>query len=182
VLWALGRQGVHLRERVGGSDLIWSLSAQAAALGQRVFLLGGAEGVAAAAAARLQREYPGLFIAGTASGSPAAEDEGRIVDLIRRSRADMLFVAFGAPQQELWIARNLRATGVSVAMGVGGSLDYLAGAAHRAPGWMRDRGMEWLWRLLLQPRRWRRVLALPRFAWLIWQEERSHTGNERKVR
>lgn len=174
VVWAVRRQGAHLKDRVGGSDLIWHISRQAAELGHRVFLLGAREGVAAQAAAELRRRYPGLQIVGTYSGSPSPDDEALITSLIERSQADILFVAFGAPQQDTWIARNLTQTGAAVAMGVGGSFDYVAGIARRAPLWMQRRGLDWLWRLVRQPWRWRRMLALPRFAWLVW---RSQTPN-----
>lgn len=166
VVWALRRRGVHVA-RLGGSDLIWSLSEQAAALGHAVFFLGAAEGVADEVAARLSLRYPGLHVAGTLSGSPRAQDEESIVGSIRTSGADILFVAYGAPEQDLWIARNLPRLGVSVAIGVGGSFDYVAGRARRAPPWMRERGLDWLWRLVMQPWRWKRMLALPRFALLV---------------
>lgn len=174
VLWALRRQGIVLPYRVGGSDLLWSLCLQAAEFGHRVFFLGGAPGVAEATATRLQRAYPRLQVAGTYAGSPRPEEEASIVHLIRRSRTDILFVAFGAPRQDLWIARNLPATGASCALGVGGSMDYIAGTAVRAPVWMREHSLDWLWRLVRQPWRWRRMLALPRFAWLVWRAARSH--------
>ncbi|MGH2444325.1 MAG: WecB/TagA/CpsF family glycosyltransferase, partial [Chloroflexota bacterium] len=170
VVWALRRQGIDLEYRVGGSDLIWSLCLQAEEFGHRVFLLGAAEGVAELGARRLHESFPRLQIAGTYAGDPGFERETSIVDLIRRSGADILFVAFGAPAQDFWIGRNLTATGVACAIGVGGSLDYLAGTARRAPRWMRQNNLDWLWRLLMQPRRWRRMLVLPRFAWLVWRE------------
>jgi N-acetylglucosaminyldiphosphoundecaprenol N-acetyl-beta-D-mannosaminyltransferase len=175
VLWALRRAGIRLPYRVGGSDLIWSLCLQAAEFSHRVFLLGGREGVGREAAARLQQTFPGLCIAGTHAGSPSPEEEENIVDLVRRSNADILFVAFGAPQQELWIARNLAKTGAVCALGVGGSIDYVAGTARRAPVWMRRAGLDWLWRLIRQPWRWRRMLALPRFVWLVLR-----SGGERQ--
>lgn len=176
VVWALRRQGADQRRRVGGSDLVWTLSQEAARRGWRVFFLGGAPGVAEEAARRLGTRFPGLNVAGAHAGSPFPSDQGAIVDLIRQSRADLLFVAFGAPAQELWIARVLPETGVSVAIGIGGSLDYVAGRARRAPRWMQDRGLDWLWRLIRQPWRWRRMLALPRFAVLVLRENRSEDG------
>lgn len=181
VLWAVRRRGVQMPSRVGGSDLIWSIPEQAARLGHRVFLLGARPGVADQAAKRLGERYPGLVIAGTHAGSPATEDEDDIVHLIRRSRADILFVAYGSPQQDYWIDRNMSRAGVAVGMGVGGSFDYVAGTATRAPIWMRERGFEWLWRLMREPRRWRRMLALPVFAWLAWRSESSE-ARERKDR
>lgn len=180
ILWALRRRGIHLTERVGGADLIWSISEQAARMGHRVFLLGGADGVAKAAAARLQAAYPSLRVSGAHPGSPIPAEVEGIVDLIRRSRADIVFVAFGAPAQDMWIARYQEATGASFAMGVGGSFDYVAGAVRRAPLWMRRKNVEWLWRLIRQPWRWRRMLALPRFVWLAWRHERV-TGRGQNV-
>lgn len=179
ILWALRRQGIRLPYRVGGSDLIWSLCLQAAEFGHRVFLLGGRESVAAQAAARLRSMYPGLAVAGAHAGSPAPEIEEDVVHLIRRSEADILFVAFGAPQQDLWISRNLAKTGAACALGVGGSIDYVAGTARRAPVWMRQAGLDWLWRLARQPRRWRRMHALPRFVWLVL---RSREGERQEAR
>lgn len=164
VVWAMRRAGISQRHRVGGSDLIWSISEQAARHNHRVYLLGAGQGVAEEAAAKLRARYPGLIIAGTHSGSPRPEDEASIVDSIRRSEPDILFVAFGAPDQDIWIARNLRRSGAAVAIGVGGSFDYVAGKARRAPRWMREHGLDWLWRLIQQPWRWRRMLTLPRFA------------------
>ena len=164
---ALVRAGVRIPRRVGGSDLIWSISAQAAELGHRVFLLGAAPGVAAAAARSFR---PGIPRCRWPAPTPVRQGEGErttIVDLIRRSKADIVFVAFGAPSQDVWIARNLKESGASIGMGVGGSFDYVAGVARRAPSWMQDAGLDWLWRLVRQPWRWRRMLSLPRFVWLV---------------
>jgi N-acetylglucosaminyldiphosphoundecaprenol N-acetyl-beta-D-mannosaminyltransferase len=182
VVWAARRKGATISRRVGGSDLIWSLSKQAAAEGQRVFMLGATEGVAASAARSLEAEIPGLIMAGTHSGSPSPAEEDSIVDLVRRSGAHILFVAFGAPQQDLWIARNLTRSGAVIGMGVGGSLDYLAGTARRAPVWMQERGLDWLWRLIQQPWRWRRMLALPQFAWAVLREGRSGSDQKGHIR
>jgi N-acetylglucosaminyldiphosphoundecaprenol N-acetyl-beta-D-mannosaminyltransferase len=181
VVWAMRRAGVDQQGRVGGSDLIWSISSQAATLEHGVFLLGAAEGVAMAAARTLQARFPRLRVCGTLAGSPAPEDEARVVDSIRQSSADILFVAFGAPAQDIWIARNLRKTGVAVAIGVGGSFDYVAGRVRRAPRWMGDRGLEWLWRLIQQPWRWRRMVALPVFVFLVMSGgRRSMNGHVRE--
>jgi N-acetylglucosaminyldiphosphoundecaprenol N-acetyl-beta-D-mannosaminyltransferase len=179
VVWALRRRGVMLR-RLGGSDLIWSLSEQAAQRGHRVFFLGAAEGVAGEVARRLSVRYPGLLVAGTLSGSARAEEEAEIVSAIRSSGADVLFVAYGAPAQDLWIARNVQRLGVSVAIGVGGSFDYVAGKTQRAPVWMRERGLDWLWRLVKQPWRWRRMLALPRFILLVLMEPGTSSGHSNR--
>jgi len=167
ILWALRRQGVSLSRRVGGSDLLWSISRHASNVGHSIFLLGGAAGVAKAAADALAAAFPTLHIAGYYSGSPDTQFDADITNLVRRSGADILFVAFGAPNQDFWLERNLASTGACVGLGVGGSLDYAAGATRRAPPWMREHGMEWMWRLFLQPSRWRRMLALPRFVMAV---------------
>lgn len=166
VVWALRWRGYRIR-RLGGSDLIWSLSENAALRGHRVFYLGAEEGVAAEVAQRLKGRYPGLQVAGFLSGTSDPRDEGRIAEAVKASGADILFVAYGAPAQEMWIARNLDRTGAAVAIGVGGSFDYVAGRARRAPLWMREHGLDWFWRLMMQPWRWRRMLALPRFVLLV---------------
>jgi N-acetylglucosaminyldiphosphoundecaprenol N-acetyl-beta-D-mannosaminyltransferase len=115
----------------------------------------------------LSSKYPNLQIVGTYSGSPAVEEEDEIVALVKQAGPDILFVAYGAPQQDKWIARNLEKLGVPLAMGVGGTLDFIAGVAVRAPRWVQRLGLEWLHRLCREPWRWRRMLALPRFVWLV---------------
>ena len=157
-----------LPQRVPGSELIYHLAALAAQNGWRLFLLGAAPGVAQEAATILQQQNPGLIIAGTYAGSPDLAENQAIVQRINNSQADMLFVAYGAPRQDKWIARNKEAlTTVRLAMGVGGSLDFVTGRAVRAPRWLQKLGLEWLYRLSREPWRWRRMLALPRFAWRI---------------
>lgn len=169
VTWAARRFGHPLRERVAGSDLVNLIAQRAAHEGWKVFLLGAAEGVAQAAANVWQARYPAFNCAGTYGGSPRVEEEEAIVERIRAAAPDVLFVAYGAPAQDKWIARNLTRLNVPVCMGVGGALDYVAGVTPRAPRWMRGLGLEWLHRLIRQPWRWRRMLALPRFAWRVWR-------------
>lgn len=165
LLYASRRYGRTLPERVPGSELVFHLAELAAREGLSLFLLGAAPGVAEEAAVILKERYPGLQIAGTYAGSPAlAENEG-IVQRINASGADMLYVAYGAPRQDKWIARNRdRLADVRLAMGVGGSLDFITGRSVRAPRWVQQLGLEWLHRLWREPWRWRRMLALPRFA------------------
>ena len=112
----------------------------------------------------------GKGIVGTHAGSPALEEEGEIVCMIQRAKPDVLFVAYGAPQQDKWVSRNLERLGVPVAMGVGGAFDFISGRAKRAPRWVQHLGLEWLHRLYREPWRWRRMLALPRFVWLVLLE------------
>lgn len=167
LLWAARRMGRPLRERVAGSTLVERIAAQAAQQGWRLYLLGAAPGVAEKAAAILQARHPGLVVAGTFSGSPAQDEEDAIVERIIAAQPDGLFVAFGAPAQDVWIARNQPRLHVPVAMGVGGALDFIGRVARRAPEWVQRIGLEWLYRLIREPWRWRRQLALLRFVWCV---------------
>lgn len=169
LLWAARILGTPLKQRVTGVDTIIRMAAVAARKGYRIYFLGATQGVADAAAGELSRLYPKLEIVGTYAGSPALEEEEEILNIIRQARPHILFVAYGAPQQEKWIARNLARLGVPVAMGVGGAFDFISGGAKRAPRWLQRLGLEWLHRLYRQPWRWRRMGALPRFAWVVFR-------------
>lgn len=174
LLYAARRLGQPLPERIAGSSFLLDLSALAAAQGWSLFLLGAAPGVAEEAAAILVQKFPSLSIAGTYAGSPAAAENDAIVARINDSGAGVLLVAYGAPNQDLWIDRNRdRLSAVRVAMGVGGSLDFITGRAVRAPEWVQSLGLEWLHRLINEPWRWRRMLALPRFGWRVLVEPNS---------
>ena len=159
--------GHPLRERVAGVDLVKRLAGRAAQAGWRLFLLGAAPGVAERAADVLRQRSPGVTICGTYAGSPAPEEAAEIAARVRAAQTDVLLVAYGAPGQDLWIARHLPGTGAAVGVGIGGAFDYLAGVTRRAPRWIRRLGFEWLYRLVQQPWRWRRQLALPHFALLV---------------
>ena len=167
LLWAARYLGEPLKERVAGVDMVVRLAEVAAEKGYRLFLLGAGEGVAQATADILRREHPHLAIVGTYAGSPSLEEEVKILEMVREARPHILFVAYGAPQQDLWVRRNLNRLGVPVAMGVGGAFDFISGRAERAPRWMQRLGLEWLHRLIKEPWRWRRMLALPKFVWLV---------------
>lgn len=133
-----------------------------------VFLLGAAPGVAESAAATLGRQLPSLDVAGTYAGSPGAEDDALIRERIKASGARVVLVAYGMPAQERWIARNLPfLPSVRTAIGVGGVFDQLAGRVRLPPRFVHAIGLEWLWRLAFEPRRWRRQRVLPVFAALI---------------
>lgn len=164
VVWAMRRLGCPQYERVPGSDLVPLLAAECARRGWRPFLLGSRPGVAEDAARRLEADNPGLVVAGCHAGSPRPDDDDETVRRIADARPDLLLVAYGAPHQELWVARNRRRLEVPVAMGVGGTFDFLAGRVRRAPVWMRRAHLEWLWRLALQPTRARRMVVLPLYA------------------
>ena len=170
VLRVLNLHGCNLTERVTGTDLIPRLAAQCAARGWRMFLLGAAPGVAMAAADVLVKRFPSLEVCGTWSGSPADKDWSVIQRLLADTQPHILLVAFGHPRQDLWIHSRLGDLHSRVAIGVGGAFDFMAGQVPRAPGWMRDRGLEWLYRLLRQPARWRRMLSLPVFVLLVAKE------------
>ncbi|HEX9486978.1 MAG TPA: WecB/TagA/CpsF family glycosyltransferase [Gemmatimonadales bacterium] len=156
VVWAARRQGCEMSGPVTGVDLIPPLAGLCAKRGWRMFLLGAAPGVADELAGRLRADHPDLEV------DAAADDES--AELVRQWRPHVLLVAFGAPRQEMWIDHAARAAGVPVAMGVGGSFDYLTGRVPRAPGWMRRAGLEWLYRLGRQPWRLKRMAVLPGYA------------------
>lgn len=165
LLYAARRLGRSLPERVPGSELVYHLAELAAKKGWPLYLLGAAPGVAEEAAQLLSERYPGLIVAGTFAGSAAVEENDDIVRRINDSGASLLFVAYGAPKQDKWIDRNRETLShVRVAIGVGGSLDFVTGRSVRAPQWAQDMGLEWLHRLYKEPWRWRRMLALPKFA------------------
>lgn len=175
-----------------GIDVLEGLVKLAADLGATVGFLGGGEGVAQKTAERLTKKYPNLKVS-FASGDITVDETGREVDsngdvagskyyvLSKKTKenknfhntkyiipnTDLLFVAFGPPKQEKWIAKNLDKLPVKVAMGVGGSFDYISGKTYRAPVLIRKLGFEWLFRLLLQPWRVKRQLALFEYIWLL---------------
>lgn len=166
------RRGADLHERVTGIGMTERLCAAAAVLAVTgeslpVYFLGGKEGVAADAAAVLEVCFPGLQIAGARNGYFSDAENPEIVAAIRASGAKLLFVGLGSPRQEVWLAEHLGETGCGAGMGVGGSFDVLGGHVERAPRPFRRLGLEWLYRLVKEPRRWRRQLALPRFVWLV---------------
>jgi N-acetylglucosaminyldiphosphoundecaprenol N-acetyl-beta-D-mannosaminyltransferase len=167
LLWAARVLGTPLRERVAGSDLVPAIAGEAARQGWRLFLLGAAEGVADQTASILKSRHPNLIIAGTFAGSPHPEYDEAITARVRAAWPDILLVAYGAPAQDKWIARNRRRLRTPVMMGVGGAFDFIAGVAVRAPRLLQRLGLEWLHRLIRQPWRWRRMLALPKFAWAV---------------
>ena len=166
--------GTPLAKRVPGSELVYKLAELASQEGWRLFLLGAGPGVADEAALIFQSKYPELKIAGTYAGSPHPSENELIIQRINNSKADMLFVAYGAPNQDKWIARNRETLPtVRLAIGVGGSLDFVTGQAKRAPRWIQNLGLEWLYRLIQEPWRWRRMLALPHFAIKVLLTPRS---------
>ena len=158
--------GDPLPGRAPGRLLVDRLAALATERRLSMFLLGAAPGIAERAAATLRGRHPDLRIAGTYAGS--ADDDADVLPRVVAAAPDVLLVAFGMPKQEQWIARHLDdLPTVRVAIGVGGSLDYLAGTAKPPPGIVHAVGLEWLWRLIRDPRRWRRQRVLPVFVLLV---------------
>jgi N-acetylglucosaminyldiphosphoundecaprenol N-acetyl-beta-D-mannosaminyltransferase len=160
LVWASGWAGDKLPERVTGVELVDRCCAMSAKEGYRVFLVGGEEGVADAAAEVFIKRHPGLQIVGTYSppvGPFSEEEDRKIVNMIREARPHFLFVAFGAPKQDLWIAKHRDEINVPVAVGVGGVFNFVTGRVRRAPVWMQNHGLEWLYRVFQEPRRlWKR--------------------------
>jgi N-acetylglucosaminyldiphosphoundecaprenol N-acetyl-beta-D-mannosaminyltransferase len=170
ILWAAHWLGHPLRERVTGSDGIYRIAQLCARHGYRLFLLGAAPGIAERVGTALTADNPELTVCGTFAGSYQREHETAIVQRVREAQADILLVAYPTVPQEKWIARNLYKTGAAVGMGVGAAFDFCVGVQTRAPCWMQRLGLEWLYRLIREPSRWRRMLALPQAAWLVfWQ-------------
>lgn len=163
--------GTPLKERVPGVEFAAQLLERMAGEGKSLYLLGAKPGVAELAAERLKERYPGLRIAGTHDGY--FQDDGPIVEDIRQSGADAVFVCLGAPKQELWMARNGLATGARLLCGLGGSLDVFAGTVKRAPKFWRDHGLEWFYRLCSDPRRLGRMIRLPLFLIHVKREGRK---------
>ena len=158
--------GDPLPGRAPGRLLVDRVAALASERRLSMFLLGAAPGIAERAAATLRGRHPELRIAGTYAGS--ADDDADVLPRVVAAAPDVLLVAFGMPKQERWIARNLgHLPSARVAVGVGGSLDYLAGAAKPPPGLVHAIGLELLWRLARDPKRWRRQRVLPRFVVLV---------------
>ncbi len=174
LLRAARAQGTPLRERVAGTDFVWYVSGLAATAGWKVFMLGGRNGVGGLAAARLQARYRKLQVVGMYEGSPGNDEEQEIVNRIVASGAEMLFVAYGAPAQDVWIHQHRQQLGnVRVAIGIGGAFDFIAKKVRRAPKWMQDIGLEWLFRLTIQPWRLKRQWSLVIFTLLMLRQKRS---------
>lgn len=178
VVWAARLIGTPVPEKISGSDLVLPLARKAAHRRQSLYLLGGRPGSAELAARRLERET-GVHICGCEAPlvDLAAPDEA-LLDRIAAARPTYLLVALGAPKQEIWIHRHARRLRPTVLLGVGATLDFLAGKVRRAPAWVSMAGLEWLFRLALEPRRLARRYLVndPRFLAILvrtWREQRA---------
>jgi N-acetylglucosaminyldiphosphoundecaprenol N-acetyl-beta-D-mannosaminyltransferase len=168
LLLASRLRGGPLRERVTGVDLVQTLAPRSQRDGLRMFLLGGRPETVERAKALL--EASGAMIAGSHHGYFASDEDAAIAGQVRASGANVLLAGLGSPKQELWLAQNLAATGCGVGIGIGGTLDVLAGNVQRAPEVWQKLGLEWFYRLVREPWRWRRQLALPAFLALALRE------------
>lgn len=161
------------KERVTGVDLFQSISDLSRQKSWSLFFLGGQRGIASKAKREIEKKYPGVEVVGYYAGSPNVGDEAEIIQEINNARPDILFVAYGAPSQEFWISRNLsKLRTVKVAMGIGGSFDMVAGEKKRSPVYLQKIGLEWLWRLIHEPKRFKRIYnATIQFVILVIKEK-----------
>jgi len=152
ILWATRRLGTPVRAKVSGVDLAARCCALSADKGWRIFFFGASPGVAEAAAAQMRERFPGTNIVGVRNGFFEPQQEPQVVEQIRAAKPDILLVALGIPKQEKFIHRNREALGIPVSIGVGGTLDVFSGTVRRAPVWMQNVGLEWLYRLAANPK------------------------------
>lgn len=162
-VWAAHHLGHDMPERVAGFDLAQELMRIAPKKKRRVFFFGSAPGVAEKAKAKAEELYPGIEIVGVRNGFFTEKDEPEIIAQIKEAKPDLLLAALGVPKQEKWLYKHKEELGVPVSIGVGGTLDVMAGVMKRAPLWMQKAKLEWLFRGMLQPKRAGRLMALPKF-------------------
>ncbi|MEK3733175.1 MULTISPECIES: WecB/TagA/CpsF family glycosyltransferase [unclassified Paenibacillus] len=175
IVWAAGVGGDPLDGRVTGFDLLHELFKAGETYRWRFYLLGTTTEVIQEAAKRLQMQYPAAVICGYRDGFFGADEDVAVIEDIRAAQPDILFVARGADNQEPWIAQHKEALGVPVMMGVGGSFDIISGKLKRAPKVFQKLRLEWFYRLLREPSRYKRMLALPKFALKVLREKENVT-------
>ncbi len=175
LMLAAKHQGEPLKERITGSDLIWDIAKLANEKNKSIFLLGGKDNVAELTAEKLKQKFPGLKIKAFGGGelSPKKENDEEIAE-VNKFSPDILLVAMNFVNQEKWIYQNLsRMPSVKLAAGLGGTFDFISGKSKRAPKLMRQIGLEWLWRLILEPWRWKRICnAVFKFGWFVFTARR----------
>lgn len=167
--------GTPLKEKVAGIEFGEEVCALLAENGGRLYLLGGKPGVAEAAGEKLVQKYPGLVLCGTADGY--FKDEAPVIERINAARPDVIFVCLGAPKQEKFMQMHFDELDATLMLGLGGSLDGYAGIAQRAPKWMIDWNLEWLYRLIREPQRLGRMMRLPKFVLICVGEKRRRAKN-----
>jgi N-acetylglucosaminyldiphosphoundecaprenol N-acetyl-beta-D-mannosaminyltransferase len=182
--------GTTLPERIRGVDLMLAICTPDVINNKRIYLLGAGQGIAKRTAEVLKKKYPHLNIVGAEEGidirSPKSkvqspkkytEQNAELVERIVRAKPDILFVAFGAPKQEIWIHENIKKIpSIRLAIGIGGSFDFISGRIYRAPRIMQKLGMEWLWRLVQEPKRCKRIYnATIKFGWMVLEKKIKST-------
>lgn len=172
-VWAARMLGYDMPERVAGYDLVQELLSRAPKNDHRVFFFGSSPGIADRAKRRAEALYPRLKIVGTRNGYFKETDEASIIREINEAEPDLLIVALGVPKQEKWIEKHRNELRVPVSIGVGGTLDVMAGEVKRAPVWMQKAKLEWLFRALLQPSRIGRLAALPKFVMKVFEQKNA---------
>ncbi len=171
VIWAGKRRGEPFPEKVSGVDLVARLCELSAQKGYKIAILGAAPGVAETAAEKLTLQFPGCNIVGTRHGFFPTESDEVVAEEIGALKPDILFVAMGIPRQEKFIARHKSLHRAKVAIGVGGSFDVYSGKAKRAPVFIQKAKMEWLWRLLQNPSKYKKTMKLPRFMFAVMRSK-----------
>ena len=169
VVWAANQLGCPMQERVAGYDLVQNLLQALKNSRAKFYFLGSSPGVAEKAKLYAEKNYPGVNIVGMHDGYFSEAEEGDIIKEIKRLRPDILIVALGVTRQEKWIKKHFSTLEIPVTIGVGGTLDVMAGVVKRAPLWMQKAKLEWLYRGMLQPKRIGRLMALPKFVIRILQ-------------
>lgn len=161
-------------ERIAGSDIFWDMLRIANKNDRKIYLLGGFSGVAQKTAKKIKNKFPHLRIVGISESSP---NDKKILVEINQVDPDLLFVAWGQPKQETWIFDNLNKLNINLAMGVGGTFDFVAGSKKRAPKFFRRTGFEWLWRFFIEPKRFLRTFAaVPKFVYAVCRDKIKKSG------
>lgn len=169
--------GTPLKEKISGSDLFPKLCEYSANKGYKLFFLGGRQGAVSIAKKALEDKYPQIKIVGVYSPPYGFEkdkkENGKIINMIKSTNPDILFVGLGAPKQEKWIYRHYKNLNVPVSIGIGVTFEFVAGMVKRAPVWMQKTSLEWFWRLMMEPRRlWKRYLVDDiKFFWLVFKQK-----------
>lgn len=171
VVWAMKRAGHTSQSRVSGVDLLDRLCERSADHGYRIYFLGAAPGVAELAAERMRLRHPGCNIVGARHGYFPAESDEVVAQEVAKAKPDILFVAMGMPRQERFILQTQSIIRAPVAIGVGGSFDVFSGRVKRAPKVIQKMKLEWLWRLLLNPKKISKAKYLPKFVWRVWKSK-----------
>lgn len=155
--------GSPLKERVTGIDMAYRFFEEFAGTDTTFYFFGAADGIAQLAAENMMKKYPGLKIIGTRSGYFNKNDEMKIIEEINKLKPDIILIGLGAPKQEMWMYNYKKELNAKVCMGIGGSFDVMSGRLKRAPEWMIKLNIEWLYRLVKQPTRYKRMMKLPLF-------------------